>query len=99
MYPENEPLDIEELHDMVKDGAVLQRVPAARMAYIQQTNALLLFIDGECIELEIGERSTVELLCREQHFNAHKLESLGNTVWPLLHRMYAHGAIMLVEDE
>jgi 50S ribosomal protein L16 3-hydroxylase len=99
MYPENEPLDRDDLRNMLNNGAVLQRVPAARIAFIQQAAALLFFIDGDCVELDLSERATVELLCREQHFNAATLESHGDSVWPLLHRMYAHGAIMLIEDE
>lgn len=99
MFPENEPLDTEELREMVNDGAVLQRVPAARIAFIQQAAALLFFIDGECVELDSGERAMVELLCREQRFNASMLAPYANHVWPLLHRMFARGAIMLSEDE
>ncbi|OYY73524.1 MAG: hypothetical protein B7Y40_09040 [Gammaproteobacteria bacterium 28-57-27] len=99
MYPENEPLDLEALRDMVDNGAVMQRVPAARIAFIQQPDSLLFFIDGECVELASSERSTVEMLCREQHFSAATLAPCGDTVWPLLHRMLARGALMLIEEE
>jgi len=99
MFPENEPLDVQTLREMVNDGAILQRVPAARIAFIQQPDALLFFIDGECVELASSERATVELLCREQYFQAATLAPYEDTVWPLVHRMMARGAIMLAEDE
>lgn len=98
MYPENEPLDAVSLREMIESGAVLQRVPAARMAFIQRPQDLLFFIDGEYIELAGTERASVEMLCREHHFHMDGLTSYPETIWTLLHRMYARGAVMLLEE-
>lgn len=99
MFPDNEPLGISDLQDMLNEGAVLQRVPAARVAFIQRPDMLLFFIDGECAELALSERALVELLCREQHFSIDTLAPLGDSIWPWVQRMYARGALMVVEEE
>ncbi|MEW5837429.1 MAG: cupin domain-containing protein [Pseudomonadota bacterium] len=99
MIPENAALDADELREMIANGAVLQRVPAVRMAFIQNDAALLFFVDGECFELDHGQRAVVEMLCRERHYHAGLLAASPETVWPLLQRMLARGAIMLHEEE
>ena len=99
MIPENEPLSADDLRAMIADGAVLQRVPAVRIAFIQAEAQLLFFVDGECVELKNSERATVELLCRERHYHADLLAGCAESVWPLLQRMLARGALMLLEEE
>lgn len=99
LFPDNEPMDADELREMIEDGEVLQRVPAARIAFIQQPAKLLFFIDGDCVELTPADRPMVEMLCRVQHFDIEAIEEHGEGLWPLLHRMYARGCLMLAESE
>ena len=99
MIPDNEPLSCDDLRDMIADGAVLQRVPAVRIAFIQAQEQLLFFVDGECFELDNSERATVEMLCRERHYHADLLADCAESVWLLLQRMLARGAVMLLEEE
>jgi 50S ribosomal protein L16 3-hydroxylase len=98
LFPDNEPMDEVQLRLLVENGTWLQRVPAARIAFIQQGDALLFFIDGETLELGHAERPMIEMLCREQQFDAEMLAAHGAGIWPLVHRLYARGCLMLADD-
>ncbi|MGB9577900.1 MAG: JmjC domain-containing protein [Halothiobacillaceae bacterium] len=99
LFPDNEPLSLDKLREMVEDGTVLRRVPAARLAFIPQPSKVLFFMDGECVELPEAERGMVEMLCREQHFDAEAVDAHGEAIWPLLHRLYTRGCLMFTDDE
>lgn len=99
LFPDNEPLNLDELREMLEDGAVLRRVPAARLAFITQPGKVLFFMDGECVELPEAGRGMVEMLCREQHFDAAAAAKYDAALWPLLHRLYARGCLMFTDDE
>ncbi|MEW6728062.1 MAG: cupin domain-containing protein [Pseudomonadota bacterium] len=99
LFPDNEPLNLDELREMLEDGAVLRRVPAARLAFITQPGKVLLFMDGECVELSESGRGMVEMLCREQHVDAEAAAKYDAAIWPLLHRLYARGCLMFTDDE
>lgn len=99
MFADNPALDVAELRDMLIQGAVLQRVPAVRIAFIQEPHEVLLFIDGECVQVDNKDRPWVELLCREQHLHHAKLAAAPEGVWQLIERMYQRGALMFHEDE
>ncbi|MEO1750165.1 cupin domain-containing protein [Thiofaba sp. EF100] len=99
LFPDNEPLNLDELREMLEDGAVLRRVPAARLAFITQPGKVLFFMDGECVELSESGRGMVEMLCREQHVDAEAAAKYGAAIWPLLHRLYARGCLMFTDDE
>ncbi len=99
LFPDNDPLSLDELREMVEDGEVLRRVPAARLAFIAQPGKVLFFMDGECVELSEAGRGMVETLCREQLFDAKAADAHGEAVWPLLHRLYARGCLMFAEAD
>lgn len=99
LFPDNDPLSLETLRERVEDGEVLRRVPAARLAFIAQPGKVLFFMDGDCVELSETERGMVEMLCREQHFDAKAADAHGEAIWPLLHRLYARGCLMFAEAD
>lgn len=99
LFPDNAPLSPEELRARLEGGMLLQRVPAARLAYIVQPETILFFMDGECVELPPAQREMVEMLCRAQHIGANAASTHGEAVWPLLHRLYARGCLMFAEED
>lgn len=98
LFPDNEPLSLVDLRKKLMHGEVLQRVPAARLAFIQQPGRLLFFIDGESVELALTDRPMVEMLCQEQCFDASTAKEHGEALWPLLHRLYMRGCLMFKVD-
>ncbi|MDM7322332.1 MAG: cupin domain-containing protein [Gammaproteobacteria bacterium] len=99
LFPDNEPLHLDELQKRLEDGAVLRRVPAARLAFIAQPSKVLFFMDGECVELAEDKRGMVEYLCRAQQFDRHNVKGYGESLWPLLHRLYARNCLMFMFSE
>ncbi len=99
LFPDNAPLAPEELRARLEEGMLLQRVPAARLAFIVQPETILFFMDGECVELPPAQREMVEMLCRAQHIGARAASTHGEAIWPLLHRLYARGCLMFAEED
>ena len=59
-----EPLGIEQLRELLSQGAPLLRNPASRFSFVRgQAGAVLLFVDGECFECAGVVGALAERLC------------------------------------
>ena len=61
-----EPIEMEELREMLSAGAVLIRNPASRFSFVRgASGAVMLFVDGECFECGGELAAVAEVLCSE----------------------------------
>ena len=68
-YPEidwspDQPIGTDTVRTLLTYGAMLYRNPASRFSFVRQdSNRLLLFVDGDCIECEDDTAALAERLC------------------------------------
>ncbi|MCI4589607.1 cupin domain-containing protein [Sphingobium sp. BYY-5] len=64
----DEPITIEELQALARDGATLARNPASRFAFLRQNDGvLLLFADGSAFPCSGASAALAEQLCAQDH--------------------------------
>ena len=61
-----EPMETEEVRELLAGGAPLVRNPASRYAFLRQGETLLLFVDGHCFDCAEDLAPLAEQLCAEQ---------------------------------
>ncbi|MBL0925894.1 MAG: cupin domain-containing protein [Sphingomonadaceae bacterium] len=69
-YPEIDwapeaPVSEQDVRDLLASGATLVRNPASRFSFVRQSDAVLLFVDGECVECHSETAAFAERLCAE----------------------------------
>ncbi len=85
---------IEELLEDIADGASLNRHPASRFAYIQQTDNARLFVDGN--DYIVSKDFAIEL-CENRKINSRLLQNVNNVEQQLLIDLYNMGCIYFDE--
>ncbi|MGH8598062.1 MAG: JmjC domain-containing protein, partial [Gammaproteobacteria bacterium] len=61
-----EPIQIEELRELLADGVPVSRNPASRFSFIRQhEDSVLLFVDGQCFECANETVAFAEQLCAQ----------------------------------
>ena len=98
-YPEiewqpEEPVGIAAVQSGLANKLPLCRNPASRFSFIRQgANAVLLFVDGECLECADAAASLAELICAQDHIVIDP--GLGNSdeVLKLLTELFNQGSL------
>ena len=90
----DEPIAAPELRQYLADGAVLIRNPASRFSFIRRTaGAVLLFVDGECLECAGEVGGLAELLCAADRIEVDPQLMNSQAAMELAARLFNQGSV------
>ncbi|MEO7247250.1 MAG: cupin domain-containing protein [Novosphingobium sp.] len=87
------------LRRALDQGAVLERNPASRFAFVvQDSGAVLLFVDGECYESSGVAAGFAQAICAQERLAADAaLAGCGDAV-ALIVQLFNHGSLVFAEE-
>jgi 50S ribosomal protein L16 3-hydroxylase len=95
-----EPVEAQQLRELITAGELLNRNPASRFSFIRQEgSAILLFVDGECFECT-GETTTLaETLCAHDCVMVDPALTASDATMTLLVQLFNQGSIAFDPEE
>ncbi len=90
----DEPVEALELRQYLADGAAMIRNPASRFSFIRPAaSAVLLFVDGECIECAGEVAGLAELLCAADRIEVDPQLMQSQAAMGLIAKLFNQGSV------
>ena len=94
-----EPIEIDELNELLSDNFPLLRNPASRFSFIRKNDSLLLFVDGQCFECSGESAAIAERLCAMDRIDLAKNMLKSAAALTLLVALFNQGSIGFDEGD
>lgn len=89
-----EPIQIEELRELLADDLPLYRNPASRFSFIRQhVDAVLLFVDGHCFECAEDTIAFAEQLCAQDRIAVDPTLMKSDSAMELIASLFNQGSV------
>jgi 50S ribosomal protein L16 3-hydroxylase len=95
----DEPIERDELCELLAGEALMDRNPASRFSFIQrEADSVLLFVDGECFECTAETAAFAEQLCAQDQISIDPTLLKSEKAMTLIARLVDQGSVTFEQD-
>lgn len=94
-----EPIELDELREFLRDGFPLCRNPASRFSFIRQDSGVLLFVDGQCFECTDEMMALAEQLCAMDRIDVTADLLKSDAAMILIASLFNQGSLAFDDDD